>query len=161
MVAAEDTLIMPLRGNRAMLLQAILPEATKDSVDPEVVAIRKVFSLEQIETLTKTLKARPTLVSTGVKCYLGKNQYLKLVPRSSLPLKHWIICANSEGIIDADYADCEANEGEIFFQCINLSPYPIIIHKGEKICQGIISTFEIVENDNAEGIRAGGFGSTT
>lgn len=161
MVAAEDTIVMPLRGNRAVLLQSILPEAATEQIDPELVAIRKVFTLEDMETLSKELKARPALVSTGVKCYLGKNQYLKLVPRSSLPLKHWIICANSEGIIDADYADNASNEGEIFFQCINLSPFPIIIKKGEKICQGIISTFGTVENDEAEGIRTGGFGSTS
>lgn len=161
MVAAEDTIVMPLRGNRAVLLQAILPEATEQQVDPELVAIRKVYTLEDIEVLTKELKARPTLVSTGVKCYLDKNQYLKIVPRSSLPLKHWIICANSEGIIDADYAGNISNDGEIFFQCINLSPYPILIKKGDKICQGIISTYDTVENDTAEGIRVGGFGSTS
>lgn len=161
MAAAEDTVVMPLRGNRAVLLQAILPEATEQQVDPELVAIRKVCTLEDIEALTKELKARPTLISTGVKCYLEKNQYLKIVPRSSFPLKHWIICANSEGIIDADYAGNVSNDGEIFFQCINLSPYPILIKKGDKICQGIISTFDTVENDAAEGIRVGGFGSTS
>lgn len=161
MVAAEDTIVMPLRGNRAVLLQSILSEATEKNTDPELIAIRKIMTLADMETLSKELKARPTLVSTGVKCYLDKNQYLKLVPRSSLPLKHWIICANSEGIIDADYVDNTSNEGEIFFQCINLSPFPIVIKKGEKICQGIISSFDTVENDEAEGIRTGGFGSTS
>lgn len=105
--------------------------------------------------------ARPTLVPTGLKCKLAPNQYLKLVPRSSLPLKHWIICANSEGIIDADYYNNESNEGEIFFQVINLSPWPILIQKGEKICQGIIQTYDTVEDDAAEGERSGGFGSTS
>lgn len=161
MVAAEDTIVMPLRGNRAVLLQSILSEATEKNTDPELIAIRKIMTLADMETLSKELKARPTLVSTGVKCYLDKNQYLKLVPRSSLPLKHWIICANSEGVIDADYVDNTSNEGEIFFQCINLSPFPIVIKKGEKICQGIISSFDTVENDEAEGIRTGGFGSTS
>lgn len=161
MVAAEDTIVMPYNGNRAILMNEILPKAMEQNRDPEVIAIQHVVTLEEMAAMTKRTGAKPTLVSTGVKCYLEENQYLKLVSRSSLPLKHWLICANSEGIIDADYADNESNEGEIFFQVINLSPFPIIIKKGEKICQGIISTFDTVDFDYAEGARLGGFGSTS
>ena len=68
--------------------------------------------------------------------------------------------ANSIGIIDADYYNNPDNEGEIFFQMINLSPFPIQLRKGDRIGQGILKTYELVENDNAEGVRQGGFGST-
>lgn len=64
-------------------------------------------------------------------------------------------------IIDADYADNPDNEGEIFFQVINFSPFPIIIKKGEIIGQGIIQKYYTTDDDNATGDRLGGFGSTT
>ena len=105
-------------------------------------------------------KSRPTLISTGMKCKLDPGTYLELSVRSSAPLKHWLILANGVGIIDADYYNNPDNEGEIFFQVINLSPYDIIIHKGEAIGQGIIHSFLTTEDDNATGVRSGGFGST-
>ena len=118
-------------------------------------------SLDETAKLTKEFKTKPTLVSTGVKCYLEKGYYLELSVRSSTPLKYWIILANSVGIIDADYADNPDNEGEIFFQVINLSPFPIQLRKGDIIGQGIIKKYEVTDNDKATGARAGGFGSTS
>ena len=51
-------------------------------------------------------------------------------------------------------------EGEIFFQLINISPYPIQLQKGDRIGQGIIKPYFITEDDAAAGDRTGGFGST-
>lgn len=118
-------------------------------------------TLDELAQMTKSNKAKPTLVSTGVKCYLEPGYYLELSVRSSTPLKYWIILANSVGIIDADYADNPDNEGEIFFQVINLSPYPIQLRKGDIIGQGIIKKYEITDDDAAKGDRTGGFGSTS
>lgn len=118
-------------------------------------------SLELLAEITGTNNARPTLVSTGVKCYLEEGYYLELSVRSSTPLKYWIILANSVGIIDADYCDNPDNEGEIFFQVINLSPFPIQLRKGDIIGQGIIKKYEVTDDDKAIGERQGGFGSTT
>lgn len=123
--------------------------------------VRCAWTLDEIKNITKETKIKPTLVSTGVKCYLDKNQYLELSMRSSTPLKYWLILANSIGIIDADYADNPDNEGEIFLQVINLSPFDIEIQKGETIGQAIIKTYSITDDDEAEGARIGGFGSTT
>ena len=64
-------------------------------------------------------------------------------------------------IIDADYADNPDNEGAIFFQVINLSPFPIKLKKGDIIGQGIIHKYEITDGDTATGNRVGGFGSTS
>ena len=119
------------------------------------------YTLTEMGEMTKTIGARPTLIPTGVKCYLEEGYYLELSVRSSTPLKYWLILANSVGIIDADYADNEDNEGEIFFQIINLSPFPIALKKGDIIGQGIIKRYETTDDDEAEGDRTGGFGSTT
>lgn len=108
----------------------------------------------------KTQQCGPTLVSTGVKCKLDPNTYLELSVRSSTPLKSGIILANGVGIIDADYYNNPGNEGEIFFQLINLTPVAIHIPAGTPIGQGIIKPYLITEDDAAEGERVGGFGST-
>lgn len=118
------------------------------------------MTLSEMADTTKRLKTKPTLVSTGMKCHLEPNTYLELSVRSSCPLKHWLILANGVGIIDADYCNNPDNEGEIFFQLINLSPYNIKLNKGDIIGQGIIKSYLLTDDDNASGIRTGGFGST-
>ena len=50
--------------------------------------------LDDLAKLYKKYHAKPTLVSTGMKCQLDKNQYLQLSVRSSCPLKNWLILAN-------------------------------------------------------------------
>lgn len=118
------------------------------------------YELSQMAKWTKELNAKPRLVSTGIKCKLEPGTYLELSMRSSTPLKHWLILANAIGIIDADYYNNPDNEGEIFFQVINLSPFPIRLRKGDTIGQGIIKEYLVTEDDKSIGMRKGGFGST-
>lgn len=121
----------------------------------------KPYYLSEIANITKRTKAKPTLVPTGIKCKMANDEYLEISVRSSCPLKHWLILANGIGIIDSDYYNNPDNEGEIFFQIINLSPFPIQLKKGDKIGQGIIKKYIITEDDAAVGDRTGGFGSTS
>lgn len=123
--------------------------------------LAKPYSLDEIAALTKELKCKIPLVSTGMKCHLDPGQYLELSVRSSTPLKHWIILANSVGIIDADYYNNPGNEGEIFFQLVNFAPFGIELKRGDRIGQGIIKTYGVTEDDVAGGDRIGGLGSTT
>ena len=118
-------------------------------------------TLEDMANFTKQTGFKPTLVSTGMKCQLDPQTYLQLSVRSSSPLKYWLMMANGVGVIDADYYNNEDNEGEIFFQIYNLSPFYIQIKKGEAIGQGIIMPYLRVTDDVATGTRNGGFGSTT
>ena len=120
----------------------------------------EVFTLSQIATLTKTSGCKPTLVPTGIKCEMPEDMYLELSVRSSCPLKHWLILANGVGIIDSDYYNNPDNEGHIFFQIINLSPFDIVLKKGDIIGQGIFKKYHMADDDAAQGERAGGFGST-
>ena len=117
-------------------------------------------TLEQMGKFTKATSYKPTLVSTGMKCQLDPGTYLQLSVRSSSPLKYWLMLANGVGIIDADYYNNPDNEGEIFLQIFNLSPFNIQIKKGEAIGQGIIVPWGITEDDAAINERVGGFGST-
>ena len=119
------------------------------------------LAIEDVALVTKTFKAKPSLVSTGMKCKLDEGTYLELSVRSSSPLKYWLLLANGVGIIDKDYYNNPDNEGEIFFQIYNLSPFPIILKKGDAIGQGIIHKYGVTEDDVATGERVGGFGSTS
>lgn len=121
-----------------------------------------VQTLDKIAAITKATNAKPTLVPTGIKCQLANDCYLELSVRSSTPLKHWLILANSVGIIDGDYYNNPDNEGHIYFQLINLSPFDILLKKGDKIGQGIIKKYEVTDDDYKykKQDRVGGFGST-
>lgn len=64
------------------------------------------------------------------------------------------------GVIEADYYNNADNEGELGFAFMNITNEPIILEKNEKLGQGFFIEYKIVDNDNAKGIRNGGFGST-
>ena len=102
---------------------------------------------------------KPTLVPTGLKAYCLEDEFYMLVNRSSGP-KKGLVMANSIGIIDSDYYNNENNEGHFYFQYFNMKDEDITIHKGDVIGQIIFQKYLIVDNDNAEGVRTGGFGST-
>lgn len=149
MVAAEDYVIpsLPLMCEEAKLLWPV-------EVDEYV-------SLEQMADFTKKIGFKPTLVSTGMKCKLDPGSWLQLSVRSSSPLKYWLMLGNGIGIIDADYYNNPDNEGEIFFQIYNLSPFNIQIKKGDAIGQATILPYGITSDDIVMGERTGGFGSTS
>ena len=164
-VVAQDTILKPYEDHireMTLLKDTSFEQWLKNLLDTtkETTPIQPL-TLTDVANLTGKYKNRPTLVSTGMKCKLDPDTYLELSVRSSTPLKHWIVLANGVGIIDADYYNNPDNEGEIFFQLINLSPYNIILKKGEKIGQGIIKQYLTTEDDAATGDRLGGFGSTT
>ena len=119
-----------------------------------------VVDIITLGEIIKETKAKPTLVPTGIKCKLDPNTFLQLSVRSSCPLNYWLILANGVGIIDQDYYGNPDNDGHIFFQMINLSPFDIQLMKGDRIGQGIILPYAITENDNTIKNRQGGFGST-
>ena len=164
-VVAKDTVLKPyedhdreLRLLHDVSLQQVLSNLFESA---KGTTVTQPLTLADIANLTGKHKNRPTLVSTGMKCKLDPGTYLELSVRSSTPLKHWIVLANGVGIIDADYYNNPDNEGEIFLQLINLSPYDILLKKGEKIGQGIIKQYLTTEDDAAIGDRLGGFGSTS
>ena len=52
------------------------------------------------------------------------------------------------------------NEGHIFAQMKNITDQPVTLEVGERIVQGVFMPFLIVDGDEADGVRTGGFGST-
>lgn len=111
------------------------------------------------EKQEKTMK--PVLVPTGIKAYMQEDEYLQLTNRSSNPLKNFIVLPNGVGIVDADYYNNEGNEGHIYFQFLNFGLRDKVIHKGDRIGQGIFLRFLKADQDEtSENERVGGFGSS-
>lgn len=105
------------------------------------------------------LGGKPTLIPTGLKAYCGDDEYFILVNRSSGP-KKGLVMSNSIGIIDADYYGNETNDGHFYFQYYNILDHDLEIKKGDVIGQVIFQKFLVVDEDYAEGVRKGGFGTT-
>lgn len=57
--------------------------------------------------------------------------------------------------------DNSDNEGHIHGKFVNTLHKTLEIKKGEAICQGIFMNYLITDDDNADGVRNGGFGSTS
>ena len=84
---------------------------------------------------------------------------LMIYPRSSIGFKYQVGLANTTGIIDSDYYRGN-NEGHIMVKLVNNGNKIFSANEGDKIVQGVFLPYGITTDDNAEGERIGGFGST-
>ena len=144
-------------------------EIAKGFEDKEInLPIRKTkysagYDVEAAEdTVIPSLKKgmAPTLVKTGIKAYMQDDEMLLLYNRSSNPKKKGLILSNSVGVVDKDYYGNEDNDGHIMFAFYNIKEEDTVIKKGECIGQAIFQKYFLTDDDVAEGIRNGGFGST-
>ena len=101
-------------------------------------------------------------IPTGIRVEMEEGWVLKCYPRSGLGFKFRLQLNNTVGIIDSDYFFSD-NEGHIFMKITNDSNEgkTVEIPAGTGFAQGIFMQYGITEDDDAEGIRNGGFGSTT
>lgn len=101
-------------------------------------------------------------IPTGIRVQLDNDKFLAIYPRSGLGFKYKIQLWNSVAVIDCDYILSD-NEGHIFIKLYNDSPdnKSVIVDAGEAFAQGIIQQYFLTEDDNANGVRNGGLGSTT
>lgn len=100
------------------------------------------------------------IIPTNVKAIMPKGFVLELHIRSSVGILRKVTLANCTGIIDADYANNEENDGNIGICLQNNSHKWQRFKKGDRIMQGVFRTYYTVENDVATGDRKGGTGST-
>lgn len=101
-----------------------------------------------------------TLIPTGLKAFMGIDEYLAIYIRSGISIRNRLLLINSTGIIDSDYYNNEENEGHIMIAVYNAGDTPFTVHKGDRIAQGIFTRYLLVTEDAATGIRTGGIGST-
>lgn len=101
-------------------------------------------------------------IPTGIRAEMEEDWVLKLYPRSGLGFKYRLQMNNTVGIIDSDYFYSD-NEGHIFVKITNDSNEgrTVEVAAGTGFVQGIFLEYGITVDDDADGIRNGGFGSTT
>lgn len=84
------------------------------------------------------------LIPVGVKVALDKWIVCLVFPRSSLPMKKWLMVANSVGVVDSDY------RWEVHMQLFNFNDYEVKIEDWERIGQLVFTKYSenIVEYDS-------------
>lgn len=164
----DEDITLPRRQTTASAGYDI--EAAQDMVIPSIWRLNfvRIFRLirnghqlyePDYEMADKIIK--PFLIPTGVKVYMPEDEVLILANRSSNTFKRNLSLPNGIGVIDADYYNNDANEGEIFVQVLNYGVRPIKIKKGERIAQGIFIHYLRTDDDEpVSRKRANGFGST-
>ena len=100
-------------------------------------------------------------IPTGIRARIADGWFLAIFPRSGLGFKYRLQLNNTVGVVDSDYYRSD-NEGHIFVKITNDSKEGKILElpAGSGFAQGIFLPFGITEDDEAEGVRNGGFGST-
>ncbi len=100
-------------------------------------------------------------IPTGIRAGMEQDWVLMLFPRSGLGFRFRLQLNNTVGIIDSDYY-YSANEGHIMAKITNDSKEQktISLKAGDGFMQGIFVPYGITVDDDACGVRNGGFGST-
>jgi dUTP pyrophosphatase len=119
-----------------------------------------------IDAPLRIAPCQTALIPTGLSIHLGDPGYAAiLLPRSGLGHKHGIVLGNLVGLIDSDY------QGPLMVSCWNRNPVEsgaagtFTVQPMERIAQMVIvpvarARFRVVEDCEASGRGAGGFGST-
>ena len=100
-------------------------------------------------------------IPTGIRVWMEDGWVFKIYPRSGLGFKFRLQLNNAVGIIDSDYYNA-ANEGHLFVKITDDSNEgkTVSLSAGDGFAQGIFVEYGITFDDDADGVREGGFGST-
>ena len=112
------------------------------------------------EDIVCNAKSVSKLSFTNIKVLMPKNEYLAVMIRSSLAVKHGLQVVQGTAIIDADYYGNPNNDGNIGIAIVNNSDIDYIIKKGERFCQGVFQAYAVTDDDATENERSGGYGSS-
>lgn len=112
--------------------------------------------------ITDTLTILPgdrTLVPTGVAIALPEGFEAQIRPRSGMAARWGLTMLNTPGTIDADY------RGEVKALAVNLGKEPVVIRRGDRIAQMIITRLPSTALAEVESLPEssrgeGGFGHT-
>ncbi|MGN0605922.1 MAG: deoxyuridine 5'-triphosphate nucleotidohydrolase [Oscillospiraceae bacterium] len=110
-----------------------------------------------------TLEPNQTInIPTGIRVRIDDGWVLKCYPRSGLGFKFRLQLNNTVGIIDSDYYNSD-NEGHIFAKLTNCTNEnkTVSVEAGKGFMQGVFVEYGITVDDDADGQRNGGFGSTS
>jgi len=100
-------------------------------------------------------------IPTGVKIDMNEGEMFMIVVRSSMGFKWNVRMTNQVGIFERDYCNNPTNEGHAWISLQNHGVEDYVIHVGDRMAQGIFTTFLTVDDEEfIENERIGGLGST-
>ena len=101
------------------------------------------------------------MLPTGIRARFSPDYALIVAPKSGLGSKFRLQLNNTFGLIDSDYYYSD-NEGHIMCKLINdgREGKQVSLVAGAGFVQGFFVKIGITEDDDADGVRNGGFGST-
>ena len=102
-------------------------------------------------------KYAPKTIPTGIRVSILPGWFLGLIPRSGLGFRYGMRLENTFGCIDPDYYYAD-NGGHILARLS--TPTTFSLKVGDRFMQGVFMPFGITVDDEADGERTGGFGST-
>ncbi len=146
--------------NQPVLEVELLPG--HDDLGLPVYATAEAAGLDLKAALTEPLTLKPGergVVPTGLKMAIPKGFEGCVRPRSGLAMKQGLTLTNAPGTIDSDY------RGEVKVLVINLGQEPVLLKRGDRIAQLLISPVAHAQvvavaklDETARG--GGGFGHT-
>ena len=98
-------------------------------------------------------------IPTGIRASMDEDYALFLFVRSSVGFKYETILTNTTGLVDADYYEGD-NEGHIFVKLRNDGEKILSVKAGDRLVQGVFLPYGITIDDESDGERIGGIGST-
>lgn len=98
------------------------------------------------------------IIDTGIRAKINEDWVLVILPRSGSGFKYGVRLANTAGVIDSDYFNAD-NEGHIKIKLVG-GTKTFSVKAGDAFAQGIFLPYGITEDDDCDGERHGGFGST-
>ena len=109
-----------------------------------------------------TIKPGETkFIHFDVKAAMEKDDVLFLFVRSSIGIKKKITLDNGTGVIDSTFYSNPDNDGNMCAAFTNHSSQTWSFEAGDRLIQGVFAKYLITDDDQAEGERLGGFGSTS
>lgn len=103
------------------------------------------------------------VIPTGIKAVFRDDEietwHLQMYVRSSIGIKDGVVLTNGTGVIDGDYQFGE-NDGDMMLALMNTSSVGVKYKAGDRICQAVFTLHGITNDDEADGKRTGGIGST-
>lgn len=102
---------------------------------------------------------RTIMIPTGIRVEMEHGWTGLIFPRSSMGIKQKMFISNTIPVVDNDYF-FTVNEGHVFIQIENKGVREIKLQCNDRFVQMVFLQFGITLDDNTEGKRLGGIGST-
>ncbi len=153
------------RFEKVSLQQFIADGGTTEDYQNIVLPVRATSGsagYDIISPMDFTLKPGESIrIPSGLRARITEGWVLFILPKSGLGTKFRLQLNNTCGVIDSDYYYAN-NEGHILISLTNDSKEDKILQipAGKAFVQAVFLPFGITEDDAAEGVRIGGFGST-